>query len=504
MPLLMGGTDRRQPDAEQTVAVSQPAKLPIDHGRGFIVPSSTMERYPYVITISSEKGGVGKTTLATNLAIYLKALSEDLPVAIMSLDNHFTVDKMFAIKGQKTNGDISDFLMETPGLDLLHTGQYGVSYIPSSMILDELRGSVRSTMMMSRLLALSGIPGILIIDTRPELNIFTQNALYAADRVIIPVKDMPSLENCRNIFDLFDRRDMDRKSLTLMPCLIDARIKYQGPFKDHKSLLKAFAINRGYRCLEGYISKSPKVESLNTNPEGRIYPILTHARGTEVYGQYAQLAREILDEYHGTGECRARLFHQWLLAEEKRKSDSFQERISRLKAPCLLCEAAVFPETESGFSFYYEASDGGACGFLEDRCCSAFLLENLYAARKDLSADDPLFLMFQESARESFYVLTPRIDGDQQQVEIQRFNMDGIALMKKSIPLREYDEVGFSRTKNSLYSFLFEALGEIPGRLRDAFLLIHPTNPRNPQSILVEDNYKRFAKMMRLAGRNIS
>ncbi len=52
---------------------------------------------PFVITIASEKGGVGKTTLATNLAVYLKALAEDLPVTIVSFDNHFSVDNMFAI-----------------------------------------------------------------------------------------------------------------------------------------------------------------------------------------------------------------------------------------------------------------------------------------------------------------------------------------------------------------------------------------------------------------------
>src|SRR6266702_4792835 len=153
---------------------------------------SAMKNYPYIVTISSEKGGVGKTTLATNLAIFLKALDENLPVSIFSFDNHFTIDKMFAIKGQRLKGDVADLLLETSGSELLHTGQYGVDYIPSSAALSDLKGSIKGPMVLARLLAASEIPGVLIIDTRPDLDILTQNALYAADQVIIPIKDLAS------------------------------------------------------------------------------------------------------------------------------------------------------------------------------------------------------------------------------------------------------------------------------------------------------------------------
>lgn len=462
-----------------------------------------MKNFPYVITVSSEKGGVGKTTLATNLAIYLKALSEDLPVSVVSLDNHFTVDKMFAIKGQKVIGDITDLLLETPGASLLHTGQYGVNYIPSSMALDDLRDAIKGTLVLSRLLAISDIPGILIIDTRPELNIFTQNALYAADRVIIPVKDMPSLENCRNIFELFDKRGLDRKSLSIIPCLIDARIKYRGPFKDHKSLLRAFAINRGYRCCDGYISKSPKVESLNTNPEGKIYPILTHARGTDVYGQYTELGREILEEYQAVRQPRSSLYYQWMVTEEQRKADSLQNRLARLKDRCLLCGEVLTQETPRNMSFYYEASDGGACGFLDEYCCSSLLLSCLYDAKPELPENDPLLLMFRESARESVYTVRPFLNGAGPEVEIQRFTMDGSPVQKKIHPLREFEETGFTRSRNNLFSFVFETLGEYQGTMRDAFLLIYPTSPSRPESILKEDSYKRLLKMMHHVSREI-
>ncbi|MDX9708447.1 MAG: ParA family protein, partial [Trichloromonas sp.] len=220
---------------------------------------------PYVLTISSEKGGVGKTTLATNLAIYLKAINEDLPVTLFSFDNHFSVDRMFRIGRAPHDGNVLKMLVEKKIDGVVEMGEYGVQFVPSSGELAELREQVTSPARLARILAESQLSGVVIIDTRPDMDIFTQNALFAADRVVVPVKDAPSLENCKHLYDFFDRHGLSRRALRILPCLVDQRIHYDGPFRDPYQLLKAYAINRGYRCLEGYIAKSPKVESLNTN-----------------------------------------------------------------------------------------------------------------------------------------------------------------------------------------------------------------------------------------------
>ena len=55
-----------------------------------------VRRRARVLTVSSNKGGVGKTTVASNLAVYLRALREDLPVLVVGLDDQGTLDRMFA------------------------------------------------------------------------------------------------------------------------------------------------------------------------------------------------------------------------------------------------------------------------------------------------------------------------------------------------------------------------------------------------------------------------
>jgi cellulose biosynthesis protein BcsQ len=455
----------------------------------------TPKNFPYVITVSSEKGGVGKTTLATNLAIFIQALNEDIPVSILSFDNHFTIDKMFTIRQTPESGTVADLINGAKGANLLQTGQYGVSFIPSSANLTREKNRIKSPMDVARAIACSDIPGILIIDTRPDLENLTENALYAADRVLIPVKDMPSLENCRNIFSLFDKRGLDKKSLVLVPCLVDERIKFDGVFGDQKTLLRAFAINRGYRCHDVYISKSPKVESLNTNPDGRIYPILTHGKGTEVHGQFIALAREILEDYAATKEPRSLLFSQWMSSETQREKDAFVARMGGTRKDCLFCGKDVLTASAANAGYYFESSDGSQAGFLESDCFLRLLSSSVFNMKGEIRYDDPTFMLLVESARQSLFAFRVIEENGENRVDFKRLDSSGNVLTSRALSFREHAGSMFHDEKCALLTFMSETLSGYGNGFRDSFVLVQPVNPDAPEEILQKEQYKSFNSM---------
>ena len=450
----------------------------------------------YVVTVSSEKGGVGKTTLATNLAIYLKALCEDLPVTLCSFDNHFSVDRMFRISRGPTRGDVRDLLTGRPAEELVEIGEYGVQFIASSRELPALRDQVADPSSLARALAASQLEGVLIIDTRPDLDVFTQNALYAADRVIVPVKDAPSLENCRHLYDFFGTHNLPKKALRILPCLVDSRIRYEGPFRDPYQLLKSYAINRAYRCLEGFIAKSPKVESLNTNPEGKIYPILTHGRGTEVHLQFAHLARQVFLDLRDCDDLRLDAVRLDQARLSTLRTDAFSERQAALRSTCLVCGRTLVNETGIAPAGYYaETGSKSVAGFLEEECFSGLVFRNIYQSRREVLPGDPLRDLFRESAQRSFFVLrrAPNTKNFyQQQISFYRFDEDGLEISHKILDLTEFSGRLLNKERTELFRLAEAGLVDESGRLGDDFLLVRRISSDFPEEILYDEHYAAF------------
>lgn len=310
---------------------------------------------PFIITVASEKGGVGKTTIATNLAVYLKALHEDLPVTIASFDNHFSVDQMFAL-GPRPESSVAGLLEDGPPADLAVLGQYGVQYMASSR---RLQPPSYAPAWLRKRLHSSSLTGILILDTRPILDWFTEAALLAADLVLVPVKDRAALINASALRQVLDDVDCTDR-LWLLPSLVDARARLNAEVRVHEFLAYA-ARERDYQVLDFYISKSPKVEGLASGFSSCIRPVLTHARNTAVHGQFKQLAEFVLSRFELKPDGENNL-QAGLIQDPLTEILAFHRRHLVLECPLCCCHSL----SDTGH-FYFDLRSRRR-GFLHPAC----------------------------------------------------------------------------------------------------------------------------------------
>lgn len=252
------------------------------------------------LTVSCNKGGVGKTTVATNLAIYLRALREDLPVAVVSLDDQRTVDRMFALRPpQPGEGNLKHGWAERSLDRVLQLGQYGIHFVPSPPDVTLLKARAEDPAILRRILERTTWEGLFVLDTKSDLEALTENAFHAADRILVPVADWSSLEEAAKTFRVLERGRIPADRVRIVLTLVDRRTRVDAAESLHERLEREIA-RRGWPRYATALSRSPRVETLNSGTE-RPRSILHHARGTAVHAEMRALAEEVLADLVAIG-----------------------------------------------------------------------------------------------------------------------------------------------------------------------------------------------------------
>lgn len=190
-------------------------------------PRPAPERRGTVISVTSPKGGVGKTTIATNLAVGLAQTAPNSTV-IVDLDVQFgdvasglNLSPEFTLLDTLHGPATQDSMVLKSFLTLHPTGLYAICGSPSPAAADSITPEGISQLLQ----ALAAEFRWVVVDTAPGISPFTLAALdHSNELVLVASMDVPAVRGLRKELDT---------------------LRELGIFEEHRHLVLNFVDNNG-------------------------------------------------------------------------------------------------------------------------------------------------------------------------------------------------------------------------------------------------------------------
>jgi chromosome partitioning protein len=247
-----------------------------------------------IVAITNQKGGVGKTTTAINLAAALSM--KGLRTLLVDLDPQANSSMSF-VDVHSLERSIYDALVEPEvgvGDVVVPAGKTGLSVAPASISLAKLEAKLLGEIdghfrLKDALDKVKDDYDYIVIDTPPTLGLITVNALVASTHVLIPIQSSYfALEGTDDLLETIDKvKARANPQLQILGAVITLYDKRTLLARDIRSEIKKVFGNKIFKTV---ISKSVRLEESPAYRES----IFTFAPRSTGAFEYYKLSEEVL------------------------------------------------------------------------------------------------------------------------------------------------------------------------------------------------------------------